>query len=83
MRTDDSIYCMLRSSFRYISSFAVGVSLMCMGVISAPAQNIGKIRKDYSYICSEASEKTAEKADSAALSGLSDKIAEIAGFSGM
>ena len=74
---------MLRSSFRYISSFAVGVSLMCLGVISAPAQNIGKIRKDYSYICSEASEKTAEKADSAALSGLSDKIAEIAGFSGM
>lgn len=54
-----------------------------MGVISAPAQNIGKIRKDYSYICSEATEKTAEKADSAALSGLSDKIAEIAGFSGM
>lgn len=73
---------MLRSSFRYIS-LAVGISLMCLSVISAPAQNIGKIRKDYSYICSEASEKTAEKADSAALSGLSDKIAEIAGFSGM
>lgn len=73
---------MLRSSFRNIS-FAFSVLLMCMGVISAPAQNIGKIRKDYSYICSEASGKTAEKADSAALSGLSDKIAEIAGFSGM